>query len=114
MMGVHFEPTFRFGDVITLLGFLVVGLGAFHNIKGILKLFGWRLDVIDATMEDLKKEIGRVKDDISDGKVQDAKIERLEDDVALNRKMIYELQRGHGFVQRAVDGNYVITGKITE
>lgn len=114
MIGIHFEPSFRFGDILTLVGFLVVGLGAFYNIKGTLKLFGFRLDVIDATMEDLKKDVGRVKDEVSNGKVQDSKIERLENDVERNSQMIFELQRGRGYVQDSVNGLYSRTGKIKD
>lgn len=112
MSGIEFVPAVRLGDIISLIGFLVVGLSAFHNIKGILKLFGFRLDIIDATMEDLKKDIGRVKDEVSNGKVQDSKIERLEEDVHRHGELIYELQRGKGFVRQDVDGQYDRTGKV--
>lgn len=86
-----FEGTIRAGDLITFVGFLVVGLGAYFSIKETLKLFGYRLDIIDASIEDLKVDFGN-------GKVQDAEIERLKKDMERHSQQIFELQRGKGYV----------------
>lgn len=101
----HFDGTIRAGDLISLVGFIVVGLGAYHNIKGILKLFGYRLDIIDASIDDLKIAT-------KNGNLQDAEISRLKDDMNRATQHIFELQRGQGYVQRELSGEYTRTGKV--
>lgn len=102
-----FDGTIRAGDLISLVGFITVGLGAYYNIKGTLRLFGFRLDIIDASIEDLKIAT-------RNGTLQDAEINRLKDDMSRATQHIFELQRGQGYVQRQVDGPYVRTGKTSE
>lgn len=106
-MMFSFDGTVRAGDLLSLVGFLVVGLGAYHNIKGTLKLFGFRLDIIDASIEDLKTET-------KSGSLQDAEITRLKNDMDRATQQIFELQRGQGYVQRRIDGPYTRSGKAEE
>lgn len=105
--GVHFDPTVKLGDVLTLVGFFGVGITAFVNIKSTLKFFGLRLDIIDASVEDLQRDFGNAK-------VQDNRLDRLEKDTERNAQQIFEMQRGQGFIQREVSGPYSRTGKTTE
>ena len=88
---LHFDGTIRAGDLISLIGFLIVGLGAYYNIKGTLRLFGFRLDIIDASIEDLKVET-------KNGSLQDADINRLKEDTGLLRKQVFNLQMGKGLI----------------
>lgn len=88
---MHFDGTIRAGDLISLLGFIIVGLGAYYNIKGTLRLFGFRLDIIDASIEDLKIET-------KNGSLQDASIERLKEDTNLLRRQVFNLQMGKGLI----------------
>lgn len=90
--GVNFDPTIKLGDLLTLAGFLGVGLTAFYNIKTTLKLFGFRLDVVDASIEDLQR-------DFSSGKIHEHRITRLEKDAERCAEQIHELQRGQGYVR---------------
>ena len=103
--GVTFDLSIRLGDVLTFLGFCGFGLGAYYSIKSDLRLSGFRLDLIDASIEDLQR-------DYANGKVQDEKINRLENDTAMMRKEIFELQRGRGYVGPEIDGEYVRAGKV--
>lgn len=88
-----FDGSIRLGDLVSFCGFLIVGLSAYYSIKETLKLFGFRLDIIDASIEDLKIDFGN-------GKVQDADIERLKRDMERATQQIFELQRGQGYVNR--------------
>lgn len=88
-----YEGVIRTGDLISFVGFLVVGLGAFFSIKETLKLIGFRLDIVDASIEDLKLDFGN-------GKVQDADIERLKKDMDRVTQQVFELQRGEGYVNK--------------
>ena len=110
--GFHFDMTVNVTHIITLFGFLGVGVIFFLNIKSTLTLFGYRLDIIDATMENLQR-------DYINGKVQDNEIARLKEDGVIMRKEIYDLRVGKGFVQSTerglgVDGMYTRAGKIPE
>lgn len=103
--GVRFDPSVRLGDILTLIGFLGVGITAFVNIKATLKLFGFRLDIVDASIEDLKRDYGN-------GKVQDAEIARLKEDGVMMRREIFELQRDRGYIGPEIDGEYMRAGKV--
>ncbi len=104
--GIEFQPTIRLGDVITLVGFLGVGIAAFVDIKSTLRMFGFRLDILDATVEDFKK-------DFANSKVQDTKIERLEEEqkdarqdrTRINREL-NDLRIVANYVQQGIDGEY--------
>lgn len=104
-MDIRFDGTFRIADIVSIVIFLGVGLGAYYNIKAILKLFGYRLDVIDASIEDLQKET-------KNGNVQDAEIARLRADTSLLHQMVFDLQRGRGYVEKEINGEYTRQGKI--
>jgi hypothetical protein len=92
MSGVNFELTIRLGDMISFAGFLIVGVSAFYNIKTTLGLFGLRLDMIDASIEDLQR-------DVKDGTTHEHRIVRLEKDTERHAEQIHELQRGQGYVR---------------
>lgn len=105
--GLHFDATIRAGDILTLVGFVCVAFGVLSNIKTTLKLFGFRLDLIDASIEDLKTTS-------DNDKLHALRINRLEADAVMMRQDIKDMQVGEGFKQRRVSGLYTHTGKVQE
>lgn len=105
LSNITFDPTIKLSDIFFCLTVLSGIVLAFHNMKSTLKIFGFRLDLVDANIEDLKRDFGN-------GKVQDTKIERLESDITLMRKEVHDLRYGRGYVQQVVDGTYMRHGKV--
>ncbi len=91
MDGLHIDYSIRMGDFLTAGSFIFMAGVAISTLRGTLKLFGYRLDILDASVEDLKR-------DYSNNKVQDTKIERLEQDTTLMRQEIHELRHGDGYI----------------
>jgi hypothetical protein len=111
-MDMHFDPTFRVGDIFTIITFIGVGIGLFFGLKYNLKLVGFRLDIVDATLEDVKLA---VKNDI----LQNAQIAQLQsentnirNEMTVLRKELYDLRGGKGWIQEEVNGEYNRRGKV--
>lgn len=112
MMDLHFDPTIRYGDIVTAITCLCVGVGAIVGIRYQLKFVSWRLDLVDATLEDVKVT---VKNDI----LQNEQISQLKaENVALKlefatlRNELYNLRSGKGWIAEEVNGEYTRTGKV--
>lgn len=103
--GVTFDFTVRVTDIVTLGMGIAFAIAAFHKIKATLTVFSYHLEIIDATIEDLKKVT-------KDSNVIESRLDRVETDNAMLRHQIYELQRGQGFVSREVSGEYMKGGKV--
>ena len=105
-MDIHFDSSIRIGDVFTIIAFIGTGVGLFFGLKYNLKLVGYRLDIVDATLEDVKLA---VKNDI----LQNEQISHLQTEMATLRKELYDLRRGQGWINEDLNGEYVRRGKIT-
>jgi hypothetical protein len=103
--GVTFDFTVRVTDIVTLGMGIAFAIAAFHKIKSTLAIFSFHLEIIDATIEDLKKAT-------KDGNVVESRLDRVENDNAMLRREIFELQRGRGFVQSEISGEYTKAGKV--
>lgn len=109
-----FDPTFRAGDLIQIVAFLGVGIGAYYAMKAhIAKLeagqilmsarYDLRLDYIDATLEDAKLEM-------KNSQAQDMHIAQQRVEIDKLWDIINELRHWKGFVNP--DGEYDRQGKI--
>ncbi len=108
--GVDFEFSIRLGDIIIMIGGLFVGVKTYYGIINKLNLFGYRMDIIDASVEDLQKDVK----DATTRAISSSRVERLERDMDRAQQMIFELQRGRGYVQREIAGEWVRTGRTPD
>jgi hypothetical protein len=92
------DPAVRVGDIITLVAFLVGGLGFAWSMRGDLKMLA--RDV---------REHGKKLDKLETVIVEQARSSQRVDD--LDRR-IEELRHGRGFIQRDTNGLYGAGGKI--
>lgn len=97
-----FDTSIRMGDVIQIVAFLIVGIGAFYGVKAKLaevvqnqvhmsKIYDLRLSYIDATLEDAKNEL-------KTSQSQDNQIAQHRIEIDKLWKIIDELRHWKGFV----------------
>lgn len=95
-----FDSTIRLGDILTLLAFLVSGLGFVWAMRGELRMMA----------KDVQRQgdrIEKLEAVITLQAVQDQRIINLE-------ARIEELRHGRGFVQRDIDGLWGVAGKAKD
>ena len=49
-MNLHFDPTVKLGDIVTVISFIGFGIAAFYKIKNQLDIHSLRLTNMEATM----------------------------------------------------------------
>src|SRR5216684_5728538 len=92
------DPSIRIGDILTLIFFLLGGLGFAWSMRGDLKMLA-------RDMQLQSKKIEKLETIITAQAVQTQRMDELS-------RRIDELQHGRGFVNPAVDGLYDRYGKI--
>lgn len=96
-----------YGAIFTSVTTLVAVVGSYFDLKAKMGLFTFRMELVDASIEDLKRTA-------SSDKLQDERILQLQRDNSILRTEIHELQRGRGYVSREINGLYSRTGKVED
>jgi hypothetical protein len=94
------EPIVRVGDIVTLIVFLLGGLGFVWSMRGDLKMLARDITTHGQKIEKLEVII-------TEQAVQNQRIEDLD-------RRIEELRHGRGFIQRDTNGLYGTYGKVQE
>lgn len=94
------EYTIKVGDILTLVGFIVGGLGFVYSMRGDLKMLARDVQAQGKKIEKLESVIT----------AQAVQTQRLDD---LDRR-IEDLRHGRGYVQRDIDGLYGHYGRAKE
>src|SRR5712671_7900228 len=90
------DPSFRFGDILTLIFFLLGGLGFAWSMRGDLTMLARDIQL-------QSKKIEKLETIITAQAVQTQRMDELS-------RRIDELQHGRGFIE--IDGLYSRSGKI--
>lgn len=92
------DPAIRVGDLITIVAFLIGGLGFAWSMRGDLKMLA-------RDVEAHGQKIDKLETIITAQAVQDQRLTDLD-------RRIEELRHGRGFIQRDMNGLYGIGGKV--
>lgn len=83
--------TFSIGNLVQLVGFLVMAVGLFYGLKGDIRVIRHDMGHMEKRQEALGeafKQLGQVLQQVA---VQDTRIDRIEEDIK-------EMKHGQGFV----------------
>src|SRR5216684_3757306 len=92
------DPSFRFGDILTLIFFLLGGLGFAWSMRGDLKMLA-------RDMQLQSKKIEKLETIITAQAVQTQRMDELS-------QRLEELRHGRGFITNEIDGLYSRREKI--
>ena len=105
MSGVGFEWTIRFGDVLTMGGAVLVGLGIFYRRAGAEAGLSIKVD-------EMKEELKELSKVITEQAVQNQRLVEQSRRMTMLEQRVEDLRRGRGYVTERdqkrpiVDGEY--------
>lgn len=97
-MGLTFEWTVKLGDVLTMVGAIVVAAAFLYNRGGKEAGDQMTLNVLSKELKEMKTEFKAFSDTLQKIAIQEMKIDLL-------MKWYDELRRGEGFIQEPRRGN---------
>lgn len=109
-----FEASIRLGDILTLLGMLGGGIWIFAGLRTSLIVFGVKLEVLDATVEDLKRDNGIAKEQALQIRLLEQELERarmaldkIKDELAQVQHAVTLLQEKCRYIHSSHEGHHV-------